>query len=74
MEAREDQHKNVVISGLQEKPVSNVEDLMELIEYGNKVRSTGSTSANADSSRSHAILLVTLKAEKRVLGKVRAMV
>jgi len=69
LEAREDQHKNVVISGLQEKPVSNVEDLMELIEYGNKVRSTGSTSANADSSRSHAILLVTLKAEKRVLGK-----
>ena len=30
-----------VVAGLQEKLVENVDDLMELIDYGNKVRSTG---------------------------------
>jgi len=69
LEAREDAHKNVIIAGLQEKLVENVEDLMNLIDYGNKVRSTGTTSANADSSRSHAILMVTLKREKKLVGK-----
>jgi len=42
---------------------------MELIDYGNKVRSTGTTSANADSSRSHAILMITLKKKEKVFGK-----
>lgn len=69
LEAREDAHKNVVIAGLQEKLVENVDDLMELIDYGNKVRSTGTTSANADSSRSHAILMITLKKKEKVFGK-----
>jgi len=41
-----------------------------LIEYGQKVRSTGSTSANADSSRSHAVLQICLKKEKKVCGKI----
>jgi hypothetical protein len=35
-----------------------VEDLLRIIDYGNGVRSTGTTGANADSSRSHAVLQV----------------
>jgi len=69
LEAREDAQKQVVIQGLQEKSVQNVEDLMELIDYGNRVRSTGTTSANADSSRSHAILMINLKKDGKPLGR-----
>jgi len=36
--------------------VNSVQELMEIIEFGGSVRITGSTGANLDSSRSHAIL------------------
>ncbi|CAG8587471.1 10612_t:CDS:10 [Funneliformis mosseae] len=62
--AREDGKKNVIISGLQEYAIDNVDSLMQVFDYGNTVRSTGSTGANEDSSRSHAILQIVLKHKK----------
>ncbi|RIB02092.1 P-loop containing nucleoside triphosphate hydrolase protein [Gigaspora rosea] len=62
--AREDGKKNVVIAGLQEYSIDNVDNLMQVFDYGNTVRSTGSTGANEDSSRSHAILQIVLKHKK----------
>ncbi|CAG8624730.1 10550_t:CDS:2, partial [Acaulospora colombiana] len=62
--AREDGKKNVIISGLQEYTIDNVDALMQVFDYGNTVRSTGSTGANEDSSRSHAILQIVLKHRK----------
>ncbi|GBC09026.1 hypothetical protein RclHR1_08560002 [Rhizophagus clarus] len=59
--AREDGKKNVIISGLQEYTIDNVDSLVQVFDYGNTVRSTGSTGANEDSSRSHAILQIVLK-------------
>ncbi|KAL9986382.1 hypothetical protein ACROYT_G000521 [Oculina patagonica] len=59
--AREDGNHQVCIVGLTEQRVHNVEDLMEVIEYGGGVRSTGATGVNADSSRSHAILQLEVK-------------
>lgn len=59
--AREDHKQKVNIVGLQEHPVDTVDELMNIIEYGNSVRATGSTGANADSSRSHAILQICIK-------------
>ena len=47
--------------GLTEHPISDPEDLIEMIEAGNENRSTGTTSRNADSSRSHAVLQLNLK-------------
>lgn len=68
---REDGKSNVVISGLKEYEIMNVEGLMQVFEYGNNVRSTGSTNANADSSRSHAIMQIVLKDQSRnVVGKL----
>lgn len=61
LHARENAKSNVVIVGLQEHPVENVQELMEVIEYGLNSRTTGVTGANADSSRSHAILQISLK-------------
>lgn len=39
--AREDGKKNVIISGLQEYSIDNVDALMQIFDYGNTVRSTG---------------------------------
>merc|ERR1719433_1817773 len=64
LHARENARSNVVIVGLQEHPVENVQELMEVIEFGLNSRTTGITGANVDSSRSHAILQISLKDEK----------
>ncbi|KAJ0815867.1 putative plus-end-directed kinesin ATPase [Helianthus annuus] len=58
---REDGKQQVCIVGLQEYNVSNVETIKELIEKGNSTRSTGTTGANEESSRSHAILQLAVK-------------
>ncbi|CAI9118819.1 OLC1v1020442C1 [Oldenlandia corymbosa var. corymbosa] len=58
---REDGRQQVCIVGLQEFEVSDVQIVKEYIERGNAARSTGSTGANEESSRSHAILQLTVK-------------
>ena len=58
---REDGKKQVCIVGLQEFEVSDVQIVKEYIERGNASRSTGSTGANEESSRSHAILQLAVK-------------
>ena len=73
---REDGRQQVCIVGLKEFRVSDVELVKEYIDKGNLSRSTGSTGANEESSRSHAILqLVVKKAQEgkevnRVVGKL----
>lgn len=47
--------------GLQEFGVSDVDTIKDLIERGNATRSTGTTGANEESSRSHAILQLAIK-------------
>ncbi|ONM40081.1 ATP binding microtubule motor family protein [Zea mays] len=63
---REDAKQKVCIVGLQEYRVSDVETIKELIEKGSATRSTGTTGANEESSRSHAILQLAIK--RRVDG------
>ena len=58
---RVDAKENVNIVGLKEKLINNPESLMSLIHYGSSVRITGTTGMNEDSSRSHAILQITLR-------------
>ncbi|KAJ2556505.1 hypothetical protein EV175_001960 [Coemansia sp. RSA 1933] len=59
--AREDANQNVCVQGIREVLIQSPEDLMSIFGYGNNCRSTGSTGANADSSRSHAIMQIALK-------------
>ncbi|CAO3592570.1 unnamed protein product [Absidia cylindrospora] len=71
--AREDGKHNVIISGLKEYPIDNVDKLIQVFDYGSQVRSTGSTGANDSSSRSHAVLQVLLKPKKnkkKIHGKL----
>ncbi|XP_021741539.1 kinesin-like protein KIN-13B [Chenopodium quinoa] len=58
---REDGKKQVCIVGLQEYKVYDAETIRDLIEKGNATRSTGTTGANEESSRSHAILQLVIK-------------
>ncbi|XWS20305.1 hypothetical protein CRYUN_Cryun31cG0089100 [Craigia yunnanensis] len=75
---REDGKQQVCIVGLQEYRVSDVETIRELIEKGSATRSTGTTGANEESSRSHAILQLAIKRSvdgneskpPRVVGKL----
>ncbi|KAI9318468.1 P-loop containing nucleoside triphosphate hydrolase protein [Dichotomocladium elegans] len=62
--AREDGKQNVVISGLKEYLIDNVDNLVQVFAYGNQIRSTGTTGANDTSSRSHAVLQILLKPKK----------
>ena len=59
---RVDAKENVNIVGLTEKLISNTESLMSLIHFGLSERITGQTGANDESSRSHAILQISLRA------------
>ena len=68
--AREDAKQNVNIVGLKEWAVNNVDDLLKVIEFGLSVRMVGVTGANDESSRSHAVLQISLKAANRLHGKI----
>jgi len=57
----EDHRGKVCFPGLSEHMVQSAEELMKVIEAGALNRSTGTTSANADSSRSHAVLQLSLR-------------
>ncbi|XP_072047867.1 kinesin-like protein KIF2A isoform X2 [Amphiura filiformis] len=67
----EDGKQQVQVVGLQEKPVSNTNEVLNLISAGNTVRTSGTTSANNHSSRSHAVFQIILRTKKarRVHGK-----
>ena len=59
--AREDGKQNICITGLTEKNVTDLNILMQIIEYGLTSRTVGVTGANADSSRSHGIIQIKIK-------------
>ncbi|XP_065835132.1 kinesin-like protein KIF2A [Oscarella lobularis] len=64
----EDGNQVVQIVGLEEVAVTGVDDVLTLIQRGNEVRTSGTTSANQHSSRSHAIFQIILR--KRVNRKL----
>ncbi|CAK9138984.1 unnamed protein product [Ilex paraguariensis] len=68
---REDGRQQVCIVGLQEFEVSDVQIIKEYIERGNAARSTGSTGANEESSRSHAILQLAIKKHNEIKDSKR---
>uniref|UniRef100_UPI003AAF1BC2 kinesin-like protein KIF2C n=1 Tax=Centroberyx gerrardi TaxID=166262 RepID=UPI003AAF1BC2 len=61
----EDERQQVQVVGLREVCVSTAEDVIKMIEMGTACRTSGQTSANANSSRSHAILQIVLRRSDR---------
>ncbi|KAF4753663.1 Kinesin-like protein kif24, partial [Perkinsus olseni] len=71
--ARENGRNRVVIVNLQERLVEDPDELMKVVAEGMEARTTGVTGANADSSRSHAVMQISLvhkKQMKHVHGKL----
>jgi kinesin family protein 18/19 len=67
----EDPIKGPTVSGLTEKKPKTADEVFQLLEYGNENRRQSPTEANARSSRSHAILQITVQQKDRT-GDVSA--
>ena len=71
LQAREDGQGNICIVGLVEKHTKNIEELLDIIDFGLNSRTVGITGANLDSSRSHGILQIVIKTkDKEVYSKI----
>ncbi|BGO89455.1 hypothetical protein NBRC10512v2_001413 [Rhodotorula toruloides] len=64
VQIREDKQGNIFWSGLREVKVSSAHEVMDLLAAGSALRQTGETQMNAQSSRSHAILSLTVTQRK----------
>ena len=65
LQAREDGKGNICIVGLVEKHTKNIEELLDIIDFGLNSRTVGITGANLDSSRSHGILQINIKTKDK---------
>jgi kinesin family protein 2/24 len=72
LQIREDAKQNINIIGLTEKEVNDFDSLINLIQYGLKIRTIGITGLNNNSSRSHGIIEIKLmnKIKNKVHGKI----
>ncbi|XP_009859204.2 kinesin-like protein KIF2A isoform X4 [Ciona intestinalis] len=57
----EDGRQQVQVVGLQERRVTSIEEVLQLISDGTRCRTSGVTSANQHSSRSHAVFQLILR-------------
>ena len=61
----EDGKQNVNIVGLAEQVVVNIDEVLGLLHDGTVLRASGTTSANQNSSRSHAVFQIILRTNDR---------
>jgi len=61
LDLREDPIKGPTVAGLSEVTTSSTDEVMRLLQKGNKRRTQEATAANAESSRSHAVLQVSVE-------------
>ncbi|PKA65986.1 Kinesin-like protein FLA10 [Apostasia shenzhenica] len=65
LELREDPEHGIVVAGLRSIKVHSADRILELLNLGNSRRKTESTEANTTSSRSHAVLEITVKRKQK---------
>uniref|UniRef100_UPI00398F7DC6 kinesin-like protein KIF19 n=1 Tax=Pristiophorus japonicus TaxID=55135 RepID=UPI00398F7DC6 len=66
LDLREDPKGGIQIAGITEFSTSNAMEIMQLLTKGNRQRTQEPTAANKTSSRSHAVLQVTVKQKSRL--------
>uniref|UniRef100_A0A4W3JTH6 Kinesin-like protein n=1 Tax=Callorhinchus milii TaxID=7868 RepID=A0A4W3JTH6_CALMI len=66
LDLREDSKGGIQIAGITEFSTSNAMEIMQLLTKGNRQRTQEPTAANRTSSRSHAVLQVTVKQKSRI--------
>ncbi|XP_008592614.1 PREDICTED: kinesin-like protein KIF2B [Galeopterus variegatus] len=69
LQVLEDGNQQMQVVGLQEQEVCCVQEVLNLVEIGNSCRTSGQTSVNAHSSRSHAVFQIILKSRGKLHGK-----
>ncbi|XP_012494364.1 PREDICTED: kinesin-like protein KIF19 [Propithecus coquereli] len=65
LELREDSRGSIQIAGITEVSTSNAQEIMQLLTRGNRQRTQEPTATNKTSSRSHAVLQVTVRQRSR---------
>ncbi|GAV77641.1 Kinesin domain-containing protein [Cephalotus follicularis] len=65
LELREDPEHGITVAGLRSIKVHSADKILELLNLGNSRRKTDSTEANVTSSRSHAVLEITVKRKQK---------
>ncbi|XP_065611490.1 kinesin-like protein KIF18A [Cyrtonyx montezumae] len=63
---REDDQKGVMVQGLTLHQPKSAEDILQMLDYGNKNRTQHPTDANATSSRSHAVFQIYLRQQDKI--------
>lgn len=73
LELREDtsRNRNIQVTGLSEVVVASIDEVMGLLHQGNRQRTVEPTGVNKTSSRSHALLSVTVCKASRTATAVR---
>ena len=74
LQLREERDGSMTIAGLSSHTPSSAAEVFRMLERGNQRRTQSATEANAQSSRSHAILQVTLKRRDLEAGKTASRV
>nr|XP_013817066.1 PREDICTED: kinesin-like protein KIF19 [Apteryx mantelli mantelli] len=71
LDLREDSRGSIQIAGITEVSTTNAQEIMQLLTKGNKQRTQEPTAANKTSSRSHAVLQVTVtqKSQRKEVGE-----
>ncbi|XP_069713568.1 kinesin-like protein KIF18A [Phaenicophaeus curvirostris] len=62
---REDAEKGVVVQGLTLHQPKSAEEILQILDYGNKNRTQHPTDVNASSSRSHAVFQIYLRQQDK---------
>jgi kinesin family member 18/19 len=68
LDLREDAVKGVMVAGVTEIMTTNVEEIDHYIRQGNRLRTKERTDANETSSRSHAVLQITVEHKDKAHG------
>ncbi|KAL0248428.1 hypothetical protein GEMRC1_003664 [Eukaryota sp. GEM-RC1] len=71
LDIREDSQKGIIVSNLSTYSPQSVEEILQLLQSGNANRSQCPTDANATSSRSHAVLQISIESECKASGTMR---
>eukprot|EP00887_Chlorella_sp_A99_P003331 scaffold26.g3331.t1 len=68
LQIREREQGGVFVSGVCQKEVASIEQCLALLQQGDRNRTTAFTALNASSSRSHAVMMLTVTKRKQVAG------
>lgn len=68
LDLREDPTRGITVAGVTEIMTTNTDEIMYLLREGNKLRTQEATNANETSSRSHAVLQVTVENKEKTHG------